>query len=76
MKYEVFGRVNAGDDLLGIGYVEAPSDRLAKSYAYAQYDEEDWEDLYAVRREHMLDAADRGRMPDTPEPEPNAGESG
>ena len=66
MKYEGFGRVNAGDDLFNVGYVEAPNDRLAKSYAYSQYDEEDWDRLIAVRREHILEATDRDRVPDTP----------
>jgi len=67
MKYEVFGRIDPGDDLIAVGSLDAPSDRLAKTYALAQYDEEDWEDLYAVRREQLLDATDRGRMPDTPD---------
>ena len=66
MKYEVFGRVNPGDDLVGIGYVEAPTDRLAKTYAHSQYDEEDWDALLVVSRDHLLDATDHGQLPDSP----------
>ena len=66
MRYEVFGRVNAGDDLVAIGHVDAPSDRLARTYAHTTYDEEDWERLVVVRREHLLDATDTGQLPDTP----------
>jgi 1,2-phenylacetyl-CoA epoxidase PaaB subunit len=66
MNYEVFGRIDAGDDLQHVGKVDAPSDRLARSYAYTTFDEEDWDRLVAVRREHLLDATGEGRMPDTP----------
>lgn len=66
MKYEVFGRVSPGDDLFNVGYVEAPNDRLAKTYAYTQYDEEDWDRLIAVRREHILEATDQDRLPESP----------
>jgi len=66
MKYEVFGRINAGDDLIHVGNVDAQSDRLARSYAYTTFDEEEWDKLVAVRREHLLDATNEGRMPDTP----------
>ncbi|MFB6297623.1 MAG: phenylacetic acid degradation PaaB family protein [Salinirussus sp.] len=66
MKYEVFGRINPGDDLVNVGHVEAPSDRLARSYARTTFDEEDWDRLVAVRREHLLEATAEGRMPDTP----------
>jgi hypothetical protein len=53
-------------DLQHVGNVDAPSDRLARSYAYTTFDEEDWDRLVAVRREHLLDATGEGRMPDTP----------
>lgn len=66
MKYEVFARINAGDDLINVGNLEAESDRLAKIYAHRTYDEEDWDRLVVVRREHVLDATDAGRLPDSP----------
>lgn len=66
MKYEVFARINAGDDLINVGTLEAESDRLAKIYAHRTYDEEDWNRLVVVRQEHVLDATDVGRLPDSP----------
>lgn len=66
MKYEVFARINAGDDLINVGNLEAESDRLAKIYAHRTYDEEDWDRLVVVRREHVLDATAAGRLPDSP----------
>lgn len=66
MKYEVFARINAGDDLINVGNVEAVNDRLAKVYAYRTFDEEEWDRLVVVRREHVLDATNVGRMPDSP----------
>lgn len=66
MKYEVFARINAGDDLISVGTLEAESDRLAKIYAHRTYDEEDWNRLVVVRQEHVLDATDVGRLPDSP----------
>lgn len=66
MKYEVFARINAGDDLINVGTLEADSDRLAKIYAHRTYDEEDWNRLVVVRQEHVLDATAAGRLPDSP----------
>ena len=66
MKYEVFARINPGDELINVGNVDAESDRLAKVYAYRTFDEEDWDRLVVVRREHMVEATNVGRMPDSP----------
>ncbi|MDS0295527.1 phenylacetic acid degradation PaaB family protein [Halogeometricum luteum] len=66
MKYEVFARINAGDELINVGNVDAENDRLAKVYAYRTFDEEDWDRLVVVRREHMVEATNVGHMPDTP----------
>lgn len=55
MKYEVFARINQGDDTIHIGNVTAKSDRLAKMYARNTFDEEDWDRLAVVREEHFLD---------------------
>lgn len=66
MKYEVFARINPGDELINVGNVDAENDRLAKVYAYRTFDEEDWDRLVVVRREHMVEATNVGNMPDTP----------
>ena len=66
MKYEVFARINAGDELINVGNVDADNDRLSKVYAYRTFDEEDWDRLVVVRREHMVEATNVGRMPDSP----------
>lgn len=58
MIYEVFTRINPGDDLIHIGSVEAASDKLAKNYARTTYDEEDWSYVMLVRREDIIKAAD------------------
>jgi len=55
MKYHVFTRINAGDDLIHAGTVQADSDRLARIYAYRTYDEEDWEYIGVVREENLLE---------------------
>ncbi|QHS17721.1 hypothetical protein [Halopenitus persicus] len=53
--YEVFARINQGDETLHIGNVQADSDRLAKLYAHNTFDEEDWDFLAVVRREDVLE---------------------
>lgn len=55
MKYEVFTRITAGDDLLHVGSVEAPNDRLARIYAHSTYDEEDWDYMAVVRTENLVE---------------------
>jgi 1,2-phenylacetyl-CoA epoxidase PaaB subunit len=57
MNYEVFTRINAGDDLKHIGSVEAPSDKLAKNYAKTTYDEEVWSFMVIVRRDDLIKVA-------------------
>lgn len=64
-KYEVFARLNPGDDLLHIGNVDAASDRLAKGYAKVTFDEEDWDYLAVVRRDAILEVPDEGLRPET-----------
>jgi hypothetical protein len=58
MKYHVFTRVNAGDDLMHVGTVQADSDRLARIYAHRTYDEEDWEFIGVVREENLIEVAE------------------
>lgn len=55
MKYEVFTRINAGDDLMHVGCVEAQNDRLARIYAHTAYDEEDWAHMAVVRRNDIIE---------------------
>ena len=55
MKYEVFARINQGDDTKHIGNVTAKSDRLAKMYAHTTFDEEDWDYLAVVRQDDLLE---------------------
>lgn len=54
MNYEVFTRVNPGDDLKHVGSVEAPSNKLAKNYARTTYDEEDWSYMVLARRDDLI----------------------
>lgn len=65
MKYEVFARINAGDDLINIGNLDAPNDRLARSYARSTFDEEDWDRMIAVSREDIVEVPAEGEMPDS-----------
>ncbi|MDF9748512.1 phenylacetic acid degradation PaaB family protein [Natrinema sp. S1CR25-10] len=58
MKYEVFARINQGDDTIHIGNVTAKSDRLAKMYAHNTFDEEDWDRLVVVREDDVLEVTD------------------
>lgn len=53
--YRVFARINKGDDTIDIGGIEAPTDRLARVYAYEMYDEEDWDYLAVVRDEDVIE---------------------
>ncbi|AGT33052.1 hypothetical protein M493_14060 [Geobacillus genomosp. 3] len=53
-EYYVFARINRGDDLMFIGSVDADSDSLAKIYANFTYDEEDWFEMFVVKKENFL----------------------
>ncbi len=63
MKYEVFARINQGDDIIHIGNVTAQSDRLAKMHAHNTFDEEDWDFLAVIRQDHILEVT--GKHPTT-----------
>lgn len=69
MNFEVFTRVRPGDDLKHVGSVEAPNEKIARSYARTTYDEEDWNYMALVRREDIInvtageaDPISRGEM--------------
>ncbi|MET1178424.1 MULTISPECIES: hypothetical protein [Peribacillus] len=53
-EYDVFSRINRGDDLMHIGTVEADNDELARVYARYVYDEEKWVEMFIVKRENMI----------------------
>ncbi|WP_336864552.1 hypothetical protein [Peribacillus frigoritolerans] len=53
-EYDVFSRINRGDDLMHIGTVEANNDDLARVYASYIYDEEKWLEMFIVKRENMI----------------------
>lgn len=59
MKYEVFARNQAGDDIIHIGSVQADNDRLAQIYAYSTYDEEDWDYLGVVRTDNLIEVREQ-----------------
>jgi 1,2-phenylacetyl-CoA epoxidase PaaB subunit len=59
MKYHVFTRINAGDDLMHVGTVQADSDRLARIYAHRTYDEEDWDFIGVVREENLIEVEEQ-----------------
>ncbi|MFC0560735.1 hypothetical protein [Halalkalibacter alkalisediminis] len=56
-EYYVFTRIKRGDELLFIGSVDADSDNLAKVFANYTYDEEDWFEMFVVRKNHFLKVA-------------------
>ena len=51
--YEVFGRMSSEEELMHIGYVNAPGTELAKVYAHTVYNEENWIELCVVKREDV-----------------------
>lgn len=57
-KYHVFTRLNAGDDIIHVGTVQADSDRLAKLYAHETFDEEDWQLMAVVADGNLLEVGE------------------
>jgi 1,2-phenylacetyl-CoA epoxidase PaaB subunit len=52
-RFEVFTRLEPGDDLVHRGSVHAETPALAKSHARSMYDEEDWADMYVVHGDDL-----------------------
>ncbi len=52
--FEVFGRMSSEQELMHIGYVNAPGVELAKVYAHTVYNEENWIELCVVKREDII----------------------
>lgn len=63
-RYEVFARINQGDETLHVGNVRAPSDRLAKMYAHRTFDEEDWNYLAVVHEDNLLEVKGQRATPE------------
>lgn len=63
MKFEVFARINQGDDTKHIGNVTAQNDRLARMYAHNTFDEEDWNYLAVVRRDNLIEVTGETATP-------------
>ncbi|ASS90720.1 MAG: hypothetical protein C6W58_11730 [Bacillaceae bacterium] len=53
ITYDIFARINRGDNLMHIGTVEAENSELAKVYATFTYDEEDWTEMVVVERNKL-----------------------
>lgn len=54
-EYDVFTRLQRGDNLIRIGTFEAPDDDIATVYAQTIYDEQDWSEMIVVRRDHLIE---------------------
>lgn len=70
MKYEVFARIRAGDDLIHVGNVDAPDDRLAASFARTTFNEESWDRMVAVPRASLVEVTDSKVAESPPKVEP------
>lgn len=63
MKFEVFARINQGDDTKHIGNVTAQNERLAKMYAHNTFNEEDWDYMAVVRRDNLIEVTGEKPIP-------------
>ncbi len=52
--YLLLTRINRGDELIHVGTFKAVNDDLAKIYAQHIYDEEDWVEMYVVKKEALV----------------------
>ncbi len=52
--YEVFARKSHDDPLTHVGYVNAPTNDLARVYAWTVYDEESWIEMCVAPREAFI----------------------
>jgi len=52
--YEVFARQKREEPLVHIGTIRAVSDDFARVYARNTYDEENWLEMFLVRRDTMI----------------------
>ena len=61
--YEVFARKDHTDELKHVGSVNASDAELAKTYAWAMYDEESWVEMCVVPRKAIVAVTAHGRLP-------------
>ena len=61
--YEVFARKTHDEELKHVGSVNATDADLAKTYAWAQYDEENWVEMCVVPRAAVIPITSQGRLP-------------
>ncbi len=61
--YEVFARKDHGDELKHVGSVNAADAELAKTYAWAMYDEESWVEMCVVPRSAIVAVTAHGKLP-------------
>ncbi len=52
--YLLLTRINRGDELIHVGTFKAVNENLAKIYAQHIYDEEDWVEMYVVKKEDLV----------------------
>ena len=61
--YEVFARKDHGEELKHVGSVNAADPELAKTYAWAMYDEETWVEMCVVPRSAIVSVTANGKLP-------------
>ena len=61
--YEVFARKDHADELKHVGSVNAADAELAKTYAWAMYDEETWVEMCVVPRRAIVSVTAHGKLP-------------
>jgi len=61
--YEVFARKDHTDELKHVGSVNAADAELAKTYAWAMYDEESWVEMCVVPRRAIIPITSQGKLP-------------
>ncbi|MBX0325322.1 phenylacetic acid degradation PaaB family protein [Halomicroarcula sp. F13] len=66
MKYEVFARIRPGEELIHVGNVDAPDDKIVKTYARTTFDEEDWDRMIAVPRAEIVEVAGKQKAESPP----------
>lgn len=61
--YEVFARKAHTEELKHVGSVNAVDAELAKTYAWAMYDEENWVEMCVVPRHAIISVTSDGKLP-------------
>lgn len=61
--YEVFARKAHTEELKHVGSVNAMDAELAKTYAWALYDEESWVEMCVVPRKSIIPITPHGKLP-------------